>query len=124
MEDLKLYISIVIFILGLITSIISIIIKYTKNIKVKNNLKNILGVIEELIPLIEEAETFASYSGEEKKEYVISRIYRKLNKEDIKIDEEKIDEMIEKLVSFSKEVNYKESETCTNELKTLVKKNG
>ena len=124
MEDLKLYISIVIFILGLITSIISIIIKYTKNIKVKNNLKNILGVIEELIPLIEEAETFSSYSGEEKKEYVISRIYRKLNKEDIKIDEEKINEMIEKLVSFSKEVNYKESETCTNELKTLVKKNG
>ena len=124
MEDLKLYISIVIFILGLITSIISIIIKYTKNIKVKNNLKNILGVIEELIPLIEEAETFSSYSGKEKKEYVISRIYRKLNKEDIKIDEEKIDEMIEKLVSFSKEVNYKESETCTNELKTLVKKKG
>ena len=124
MEDLKLYISIVIFILGLITSIISIIIKYTKNIKVKNNLKNILGVIEELIPLIEEAETFSSYSGEEKKEYVISRIYRKLNKEDIKIDEEKINEMIEKLGSFSKEVNYKESETCTNELKTLVKKNG
>lgn len=124
MEDLKLYISIVIFVLGLITSIISIIIKYTKNIKVKNNLKNILGVIEELIPLIEEAETFSSYSGEEKKEYVISRIYRKLSKEDIKIDEVKIDEMIEKLVSFSKEVNYKESETCTNELKTLVKKNG
>lgn len=124
MEDLKLYISIIIFILGLITSIISIIIKYTKNIKIKNNLKNILGVIEELIPLIEEAETFSSYSGEEKKEYVISRIYRKLNKEDIKIDEVKINEMIEKLVSFSKEVNYKESETCANELKTLVKKNG
>ena len=109
MEEMKLYISLIVFFLGLITSIISIVIKYTKNIKVKNNLQNMLMIIDEIIPLIIEAEEFLSYSGEEKKEYVISRIFRKLNNCNIKIEEEKIDDIIEKLVDFTKEVNYEES---------------
>ena len=124
MEEMKLYISLIVFFLGLITSIISIVIKYTKNIKVKNNLQNMLMIIDEIIPLIIEAEEFLSYSGEEKKEYVISRIFRKLNNCNIKIEEEKIDNIIEKLVDFTKEVNYEESDFYTNDAKTLVKKNG
>lgn len=124
MEAMKLYISLIIFFLGFITSIISIVIKYTKNIKVKNNLQNMLMIIDEIIPLIIEAEEFLSYSGEEKKEYVVSRIFRKLNNCNIKIEEEKIDNIIEKLVDFTKEVNYEESDFYTNDAKTLVKKNG
>lgn len=124
MEEMKLYISLIVFFLGLITSIISIVIKYTKNIKVKNNLQNMLMIIDEIIPLIIEAEEFLSYSGEEKKEYVVSRIFRKLNNCNIKIEEEKIDTIIEKLVDFTKEVNYEESDFYTNDAKTLVKKNG
>lgn len=124
MEEMKLYISLIVFFLGLITSIISIVIKYTKNIKVKNNLQNMLMIIDEIIPLIIEAEEFLSYSGEEKKEYVVSRIFRKLNNCNIKIEEEKIDNIIEKLVDFTKEVNYEESDFYTNDAKTLVKKNG
>ena len=77
--------------------------------------------MNDLIPLICEAEKFTSYNGEEKKEYVVSRIIRNLSNSNIKIGEEKINEMIEKLVSFSKEVNYKESKNVTNETKTLVK---
>ena len=124
MEEMKLYISLIVFFLGLITSIISIVIKYTKNIKVKNNLQNMLMIIDEIIPLIIEAEEFLSYSGEEKKEYVVSRIFRKLSNCNIKIEEEKIDNIIEKLVDFTKEVNYEESDFYTNDAKTLVKKNG
>lgn len=124
MEEMKLYISLIVFFLGFITSIISIVIKYTKNIKVKNNLQNMLMIIDEIIPLIIEAEEFLSYSGEEKKEYVVSRIFRKLNNCNIKIEEEKIDIIIEKLVDFTKEVNYEESDFYTNDAKTLVKKNG
>lgn len=123
MEDIKLYISIIVFVLGLITSIISIIIKYTKNSKTKKSLQNVLYIIEDLIPLIEEAERFTAYSGQEKKEYVISRIIRNLSKNNIEINEEQINEMIEKLVGFSKEVNYKESTNLSNESKTLVRGN-
>ena len=123
MEDIKLYLSIIVFVLGLLTSIISIIVKYTKNSKAKKNLQNVLSIIEDLIPLIEEAEKFTSYSGEEKKEYVISRIIRNLSKNNIEINEEQINEMIEKLVGFSKEVNYKESTNLSNESKTLVRAN-
>lgn len=121
MEEVKLYLYIIIFVLSLITSIVSIIVKYSKNVKVKNNLENVLNIMNDLIPLICEAEKFTSYNGEEKKEYVVSRIIRNLSNNNIKIDEEKINEMIEKLVSFSKEVNYKESNNVTNETKTLVK---
>lgn len=121
MEEVKLYLYIIIFVLSLITSIVSIIVKYSKNVKVKNNLENVLNIMNDLIPLICEAEKFTSYNGEEKKEYVVSRIIRNLSNNNIKIDEEKINEMIEKLVSFSKEVNYKESKNVTNETKTLVK---
>lgn len=121
MAEVKLYLYIIIFVLSLITSIVSIIVKYSKNVKVKNNLENVLNIMNDLIPLICEAEKFTSYNGEEKKEYVVSRIIRNLSNNNIKIDEEKINEMIEKLVSFSKEVNYKESNNVTNETKTLVK---
>lgn len=121
MEEVKLYLYIIIFVLSLITSIISIALKYSKNLKVKNNLETVLNIMNDLIPLICEAEKFTSYNGEEKKEYVVSRIIRNLSNSNIKIGEEKINEMIEKLVSFSKEVNYKESKNVTNETKTLVK---
>ncbi len=123
MEDIKLYLSIIVFVLGLLTSIISIIVKYTKNSKAKKNLQNVLSIIEDLIPLIEEAEKFTAYSGEEKKEYVISRIIRNLSNNNIEINEEQINQMIEKLVGFSKEVNYKESTNLSNESKTLVRRN-
>lgn len=123
MGDIKLYLSIIVFILGLLTSIISIIVKYTKNSKAKKNLQKVLSIIEDLIPLIEEAEKFTAYSGEEKKEYVISRIIRNLSNNNIEINEEQIKEMIEKLVGFSKEVNYKESTNLSNESKTLVRRN-
>lgn len=121
MEEVRLYLYIIIFVLSLITSIISIALKYSKNLKVKNNLETVLNIMNDLIPLICEAEKFTSYNGEEKKEYVVSRIIRNLSNSNIKIGEEKINEMIEKLVSFSKEVNYKESKNVTNETKTLVK---
>ena len=121
MEEVRLYLYIIIFVLSLITSIISIALKYSKNLKVKNNLETVLNIMNDLIPLICEAEKFTSYNGEEKKEYVVSRIIRNLSNSNIKIGEEKINEMIEKLISFSKEVNYKESKNVTNETKTLVK---
>lgn len=109
MENIKTLISICFLVLCFISSLLSLLMKNISNIKKKKNLENILNIFNEIIPLIEEAEAFIDYDGEEKKEYVISRIIKILNNKGEKIDTDMIESMIETLVSFSKEVNYSEN---------------
>lgn len=109
MENIKTLISICFLVLCFISLLLSLLMKNISNIKKKNNLENILNIFNEIIPLIEEAEAFIDYDGEEKKEYVISRIIKILNNKGEKIDTDMIESMIETLVSFSKEVNYSEN---------------
>lgn len=74
-DYIKLGVGAFCFLYSLITTIIAVV-KAKKNKKTAE-LKKLLT--EELIPLMEQAETFIGYSGEEKEEWVIKKLADKLH---------------------------------------------
>lgn len=85
-----------------------------KNKRMKNILENASKITSQIIPLIEQAEEFVNYSGEEKKEYVLTKLERYAINNKLKFDKEEISNKIEELITMSKQVNSK-SKTVNKE---------
>lgn len=92
---------------GIIT-VISLIIPYVKNSKVKKALETAQKIGDAVLPYITEAETFLSYSGVEKKAYVMTKANQFAISKGLNFDVEKVSDVIEKLVSFTKTVNKRD----------------
>lgn len=60
-----------------------------------------------LLPYIEKAEKFVNYTGEEKKEYVMTQVNRYALENGIKFDYNVVSSKIEEYIELSKEVNAK-----------------
>lgn len=104
-ENLEIYLSVAITVFSLFASALTFLIKLIKNIKERIKTENKLKISEYIIPLIEEAEAFVNYTGIEKKEFVTTRITQFALSNKIKLDQEMVSEIIEKLVSLTKNVN-------------------
>lgn len=86
-----------------------------KNKRMKNILENASKITSQIIPLIEQAEKFVNYSGEEKKEYVLTKLLGYAINNKLKFDKEEISNKIEELITMSKQVNSKtEGMNCNN----------
>ena len=85
MEDLKIILSITTSIMVILSTILTLLVKAIKNNKTKKTLQGVLSCTNQLIPLIQEAERFINYTGEEKKEYVITRINKYMKENNIKM---------------------------------------
>lgn len=109
MESLREIITIISASLGLFATIIGFLIPLIKNIKAKNKLVAIKKLTSTLQSLIIDAEAFVNFSGEEKKEYVLTKANRFAIDNKIPYNEADISEKIEKLICLSKEVNKRES---------------
>lgn len=110
MENTEIIISIASTALGLLITTITFLGKFVTNAKAKKTMEDIVKIGNAMIPYIEEAETFAHYSGAEKKAYVMTKIRQYALGSDIKIDEEQVSKAVEELVELSKEVNARNSE--------------
>jgi len=89
---------------------IACIILIIKIVQVKRSKKRTVNttLLEEVIaPLMEIAETFQNYNGEEKKAYVITKINQFAIENKLKFDEKAISQKIEQLIKLSKRVNAK-----------------
>lgn len=73
------WVTFVIGILYFIVSLIVMIITYAKKKKQNKDLELAEMLKTELIPLMEEAEQFINYSGEEKEQWVIKKLADKLH---------------------------------------------
>ena len=99
----------IIYILGIVAGMIYSIIVTIKN-KKTNNIKTLFTAkLEELIC---EAEKFLNYTGEEKKQYVISRAKSWLSENNAikKFSDSTISAMIENVITLSKSVNKREKD--------------
>lgn len=114
MENLKIIISISSTALGLLITTITFISKFVSNAKAKKAMENIVQIGNAVIPYIEEAETFVHYSGEEKKQFVMTKANRFAIEHKIKFDEQAVSERIEELVSLTKQVNKRGTISNTN----------
>ncbi len=122
MENLEQLITIASAGIGLLATITGFLIPLVKNVKAKNKLLALNQLSTLLKSLIVEAEQFVNFTGEEKKEYVMTKANRYALENKIPFDESIIDGEIEKIVKLSKNVNVHTSKNPTVEKSTTVDK--
>lgn len=105
MENLELIVSLAGTALSLFIAFVLFIVKIIRGYITKKKLKNSYVLLEAVAPLMEIAEQFTNYSGEEKKEYVMTRVNQFALENKIKFDSEAVNEKIEELIGLSKKVN-------------------
>ena len=105
MENLELIVSLAGTALSLFIACVLFIVKIIRGYITKKKLKNSYVLLDAVAPLMEIAEQFTHYSGEEKKEYVMTRVKQFALENKIKFDSEAVNEKIEELIGLSKKVN-------------------
>ena len=107
MEHLKLLLSFAVTVLGLLISTLTFLIKSIDNAKARKKASELLELCNALLPYMEKAEKFVNYTGEEKKEYVMTQVNRYALENGIKFDYNVVSSKIEEYIELSKEVNAK-----------------
>lgn len=105
MENLELILSLAGTALSLFIACVVFIVKIIRGYITKKKLKNSYVLLDAVAPLMEIAEQFTNYSGEEKKEYVMTKVNQFALENKIKFDSEAVNEKIEELIGLSKKVN-------------------
>lgn len=106
--DIKDILSIVYMCIGGLSIIVALITRFAKGKvkKVAEDIQEVLPDAWQLLDLIQEAETHTNYTGDEKRDYVLSRFLRN----HAELNETSVADAIDILVDFSKRINYKEGE--------------
>jgi hypothetical protein len=110
MEKLQILISIAGTVASLLVTSIVFIIKFIQAVKSKKKIINNSLLEDAIAPLMEIAEKFKNYSGEEKKEYVLTKINQFALDNNLEFDESALSIKIEELIDLTKQVNYKKAE--------------
>lgn len=113
MQNIQIILSLVGTMIGLLVTILTIASKFVKNAKIKKALEQTVNITNSIIPYIYEAEKFASYTGEEKKAYVMTKANQFAISNNIEFNEDDISEKIEQLVTLTKQVNIKEQKNIS-----------
>lgn len=95
--------------IGFLISLLTLIFKLSKNKKVRKTAEQMLLLTEELNHYILKAEEFSHYSGEEKKNYVLTKLNQFSMEKNIHFDEEVMAQKIDELVNLTKHVNAEET---------------
>lgn len=114
MENLEIILSVAGTALGFLITTVTFFGKYLKNAKAKNIAENIIKIGNAMIPYIEQAEAFASYNGEEKKQFVMTKANQFAIENGIKFDAETVSAKIEELVKMTKQVNARGTQAKAN----------
>ena len=105
MENLELILSLAGTALSLFIACVVFIVKLIRGYIMKKKLKNSYVLLDAVAPLMEIAETFTNYSGEEKKEYVMTKVNQFAIENVIRFDSQAVSNKIEELIGLSKNVN-------------------
>ena len=107
MDYLKIIISFSSICLSLIILLITFIAKNLKNKKAKIIANQSLNVCNIILNLIKKAETFTNYSGDEKKEYVLTKANQYALENNLNYDSKFVSDKIEEFIDLTKNVNVK-----------------
>ncbi|MGM9969438.1 MAG: phage holin, LLH family [Anaeroplasma sp.] len=103
--DLEFIFSIIGTGLGILITILTFIIKLSKNNKVRKNAENLLLLTNQISTFVKEAEGFSNYNGCEKKNYVLTKMNQFSIENGIKFDKDYVSKKIEELIDTTKVVN-------------------
>ncbi len=107
LENLELILSLAGTAFSLFIACIIFIIKIVQAIRSKKKTINATMLEEVITPLMEIAESFRNYSGEEKKQFVMTKVNQFAIENNLKFDADYISEKIEQFIKLSKKVNAK-----------------
>ena len=109
MEKIEILLSISATAFGFAITTITFLSKFIKSARAKKVAENVVKIGNILLPYIEQAEKFVSFTGEEKKAYVMTKTNQFAIENGIKFEAEKTSAKIDEIVSLCKEVNVKDS---------------
>lgn len=109
-ENIQMYLSFLAPCVTLLLTTVVFLQKFVKNKKLKKILEKTEKITKEIIPYISDAEKLSHFSGEEKKEYVMTKLNKFAIENKIDFNEELTSQRIEELISLTKEVNCKNKE--------------
>ena len=115
MENFELILSLAGTALSLFIACVLFVVKIIRSYITKKKLKNSYVLLDAVAPLMEIAETFINYSGEEKKEYVMTKLNQFAIENGITFDEQAVTNKIEELIGLSKNVNGRETTEADKE---------
>lgn len=120
MESLEIILSLAGAALGLLVTSATFIVKFLKKSNAKKAAEQVIEICNAILPYIEQAEKFVHYTGEEKKEYVMTKANQYALEHGIKFDAEYVGGKVEELISLTKEVNAKESTSGSDSSSTTA----
>lgn len=122
MENIELIFSLIGTCIGLIITLATIIGKYVSNKKAKRLAEQTIEICNAILPYIEQAESYIAYSGQEKKEYVMTKANQYAIEKGIAFDESAISEKVEELLELTKTVNAHEKRVKTESSDKVAQK--
>lgn len=105
-----------------IITLATIIGKYVSSKKAKRLAEQTIEICNAILPYIEQAESYIAYSGQEKKEYVMTKANRYAIEKGIAFDESAISEKVEELLELTKTVNAHEKRVKTESSDKVAQK--
>ncbi|MDE6586411.1 MAG: hypothetical protein K2K80_07015 [Clostridia bacterium] len=105
MENLELLLSLIGTAVSFLIATVVFIVKFVRSIRTRKMIASESDLLDAVIPLIELAEKYKNYSGEEKKEFVLTKLNQFAIENKISFDSDAIVKRIEELIILSKNVN-------------------
>ncbi len=105
MENLEVILSLIGTSLSLFVTCLIFIVKFIKSLRTKKLAENDNAIIEAILPLMEIAENYKHYSGEEKREFVLTKLNQFTLENGINFDSDAVIKKIEELIKLTKQVN-------------------
>lgn len=107
MENLEVVLSLAGTALSLLITSLIFVVRLIKTVKENKNMQNCSYLYETVAPLMEIAENFSNYSGEEKKQFVLTKVNQFAIENGLKFNAETTAAQVEKLIELSKKINVK-----------------
>lgn len=109
MENAELIISLIGTAFSLLITCFIVIAKLIGSVKRRKSMQESADLLDAIAPLMEIAEKHRNYSGEEKKEFVLTKLNQFSIENGIEFKAEEITERLEKLINLTKQVNTKKN---------------
>ena len=110
MKNLEVILSISATCVGLLVTLATVVLKFVKSAKARRIAEGVIKVGNAVLPYVNLAETFVNYSGQEKKEYVLTKANQFAIENGIEFDGEQVSARVEELVSLTKTVNKRDKD--------------
>ena len=107
MENFEVVLSLAGTALSLLITSIIFVVRLVKAVREKRNMQSSSFLYETVAPLMEIAENFSNYSGEEKKQFVLTKVNQFAIENGLKFDAETTAAQVEKLIELTKKINAK-----------------